>query len=642
MINKKLINIFLGFLLLLASFGTPYAFDGNITIQQDTNSNINSSISYLDNSMNNASGGGNNDDFINPVNFSYMKNNSIFCEEDLKNLPSYYDLRSLGRVTPVKDQDPLGTCWIFSSLGSLESCLLPGENYNFSENHIKNTLANSSPLGFDRTYAGGGDWLAVLAYLARYSGPVLASSDPYNTTSGISPPGLEPVKHVQEAVFIPPRNDSLNNQQLKAAVRKYGGLVCSMGIFSEYYNKNTSSYYYNGSENANHDICIVGWDDNYSKTNFKIIPPGDGAFIIRNSWGTSFGDGGYFYMSYFDTLLANQGTCAFMNAEPVTNYNNIYQYDPFGLVNITGFNSTTAWFSNIFTSNSNNLLAASSFYALMPNSTYNLYVYKNPLSGIPISGTLALNMSGLIDTPGYKTIKFDKFVPLTIGDLFSVVVKINTPGLNEPIGYEYPLINYCSQATANMGEGYISSDGIKWSDMTKIVANASVCLKAFTVKSADLVLSKISTNSILGNTGQLIIKLQNNGPDNASSVIVKEKLPDGLKFISYSSNFGIYNPESGIWNIGNISVGSLAILTINYLAQQTGSYTNIVTVESEIYNPSQKTIALTIQILSQNTDNSTNQVKEKTIPLKETGTPIIPSIISIILLIGGFLTFKRE
>ena len=258
-------------------------------------------------------------------------------------------------------------------------------------------------------------------------------------------------------------------------------------------------------------------------------------------------------------------------------------------------------------------------------------------------------MSGLISTPGYKTIKFDNYVPLIAGELFSVVVKINTPGINGLIAYEYPMLNYSSKATANLGEGYISEDGVAWEDMATVVANASVCLKAFTVQSTELLLSQEVNNSNpqLGDPVQLIIKLLNNGPDNASSVTVKDQIPEGLKFLSYSSNYGTYDPESGVWTIGDIPVGSLAILTLNCIAQQVGSYTNVVTVESATYNPNQKTVTLNIQIDPVNgTDpihsDPVKQVKAVTIPLKETGIPLVPLIIGMTLVIGGFITFKRK
>ena len=49
---------------------------------------------------------------------------------------------------------------------------------------------------------------------------------------------------------------------------------------SEYYNEETHAYYYDGSEGINHDVVIVGWDDNYSKNNFNKAPKKDGAFYL--------------------------------------------------------------------------------------------------------------------------------------------------------------------------------------------------------------------------------------------------------------------------------------------------------------------------------------------------------------------------
>ena len=190
----------------------------------------------------------------------------------------------------------------------------------------------------------------------------------------------------------------------------------------------------------NHAIDIVGWDDNYSKNNFLNGAPGNGAFIIRNSWGTDWGDNGYFYVSYYDKLLGNSDdNLVFMDAEPTTNYNNIYQYDPLGYVGSFGFESDVGWFSNVFTARGNEKLRASSFYVLTPNSQYDLYVYLNPKANNPISGTLALFKEGIISTAGYKTIDFGKYISLLKGHKFSIVVKLTTPNSTLPITIEYPL-----------------------------------------------------------------------------------------------------------------------------------------------------------------------------------------------------------
>jgi C1A family cysteine protease len=86
--------------------------------------------------------------------------------QPLTSLPSIYDLRP-NKVTSVKNQNPAGTCWAFATYGSLESYLMPNENWDFSENNLKNTH------GFDKdpNYGGGNQFMST-AYLARWSCPV--------------------------------------------------------------------------------------------------------------------------------------------------------------------------------------------------------------------------------------------------------------------------------------------------------------------------------------------------------------------------------------------------------------------------------------------------------------------------------------
>ena len=80
---------------------------------------------------------------------------------------------------------------------------------------------------------------------------------------------------------------------------KYGAVVANMHYSKNYLNTDQVSYYMPDSKGMNHDIVVVGWNDTYSRYNFKNTPPGDGAFIIRNSWGPDWGEDGYFYLSYY-------------------------------------------------------------------------------------------------------------------------------------------------------------------------------------------------------------------------------------------------------------------------------------------------------------------------------------------------------
>jgi C1A family cysteine protease len=333
-------------------------------------------------------------------------------------LPSYYDLRLLGKLTPVGDQGSSGVCWAFASLGSLESCLLPNETWNFSENNMKNVLSSSYPQGFDREADDAGSWEEATAYLTRYSGPVTSAQDPFNDYSSYSPSGLTVVKHVQDTVLIDPRNSTgtIDNSQIKNAIMEYGAVYSLMSYDDFYFNPITDGYYYNGSLAVNHAVDIVGWDDNYSKDNFINGAPGNGAFIVRNSWGSDWGDNGYFYVSYYDKYLANSDyNVVFMDAEPTSNYDNIYQYDPYGAVGSLGYDNDVGWFSNIFKSNGNEKLEASSFYVFSPNSSYNIYVYLNPKGNSPVDGVLVDSQSGIISSEGYKTIQLDKIVQLLKG-----------------------------------------------------------------------------------------------------------------------------------------------------------------------------------------------------------------------------------
>ena len=421
-----------------------------------------------------------------PLDLSHLKGIHVFPEQLGVASPSSYDLRTLGKVTPVKDQGNCGDCWAFATYGSLESSLLPGETDDFSENNLKNTN------GFDYGYCSGGNGIMSMAYLARWSGPVYEADDPYNASSGTSPSGLSPRKHVQDVYIIPVRTSSTDNDNLKTAVMTYGAVMVSMFASSSmststtdsYWNNTTHAYYYNGAGSHNHAVVIVGWDDSYSNANFSTAPPANGAFIVRNSWGSSWGDAGYFYVSYYDTVFAlqEQSYC-FLDAEPITNFSRVYQYDPLGWTTSVGYSGVNyAWFANIFTASASEPLNAVSFYAASPSSPYEIYIYTNAASG-PRSGTLAGATTGTIASPGYHTIVLNAPVPLTSGQKFSVVVKLTTPVYNYPVSVEQPLSGYSSQATANTGQSYVSANGSSWADITTSYPNTNVCLKAFTAGS---------------------------------------------------------------------------------------------------------------------------------------------------------------
>ncbi len=563
-------------------------------------------------------------------------------------IPIKYDLRELGRVTPVKDQSPAGVCWTFASLASLESNLLPSETWDFSENNMKNLLSNTYPWGYDRNFDSGGNSIMALSYLARYSGPVTESSDPFNPLSNVSPSGLEVVKHVQNMYIIPSRDGPLDNELLKRALMEYGAIDCDLYWDPNYYNSIHKSYYSNNNQvSANHDICLVGWDDNYSRYNFKITPPGNGAFIIKNSWGTGWGDGGYFYLSYYDFVFGySTFNSVFVRAEEKTNYNEIYQYDPLGWVGQIGLSQvkinsptpSTAWFANRFTSLSSRALAAISFYAPATNAAYELFAVVGDNEYVLNKGTLV--------NPGYYTIKLNQKIPLLQGQQFFVVVKLTTPNYFKPICIEYPKTGWSSKARANKGDSFVSMDGVNWNDLTDEIPNANVCLKAFTVNSANLKMSQVSSDNQPeeGQTLSLTVNVANNGPDTANNVQITNQIPSGLKLISYSSSQGGYNPETGLWDLGEVQSGENEYITFLFMVEDPGDFMHLVNLASGTFDPEDAngTSSLLITVMDDEGASGEYETVGATVAMQPTGMPILPLIMAMVLVMVATIYHKKE
>ena len=203
--------------------------------------------------------------------------------------PASYNLVTLGDVTPVRDQGEYGTCWAFATYGSLESSILKagGPSTYFSVNNLINYA------GFDLDpYNGGGNYYMSQAYLSRGSGPIDETDDPYPSNDQ-SFSGT-PEYYVEDtSIFV-------TENEIKNALMTNGALATMMYMDANpadgYFRPSDSTYYYNGTSTTNHGVTIVGWDDA-----IQTAAPTPGTWLIKNSWGTGWGENGYFWLSYADT-----------------------------------------------------------------------------------------------------------------------------------------------------------------------------------------------------------------------------------------------------------------------------------------------------------------------------------------------------
>lgn len=443
-----------------------------------------------------------NANMLNQSNFSPIvsstNNYSLFVYKSLFNgtLPARYNLAENGFVTDVKNQQDSGNCWAFAALASLETCVLKASNktFNFSVENMKNLIEMYSAYGWKMETNEGGYNGMPMGYLASWLGPVNATLDPFDDKGTLSPL-LDSEMHIQNIYVLPARTSYTDNDAIKEAILKYGGLYASYYHSAGYLNSKTNAYYDPYTGNGNHAITVVGWDDNYSKNNFYTAPAGDGAFIVKNSWGSSWGDNGYFYISYYDRVLfaVNKDNQAFTYIlNDTVRYTKNYQYDVAGMTDYLITGKKTVWYKNIYNATGNEAIAAVSTFF---NTTvdYEISIYVNDV--------LQLTQNGRHEGSGYYTIPLKEYVPVTVGDIFKIVVKLANP----QNGYAaVPISEQLSTTRCYYAPGvsYFSNDGKKWTDLYDYSASAYshtynsqvACLKAFTV--ADMQNTTVTLNNI--------------------------------------------------------------------------------------------------------------------------------------------------
>ena len=369
------------------------------------------------------------------------------------NLPSRYSSVEQGYVSSVKDQN-YNDCWVYGALGTYESFMLKNNLYtgDMSVNHANLWgTQRSDGEGWVREPYEYGRAKITPGYFTSWQGPVLDSKLPnlniYEYTADDIPTdmadyGVTSIRYLY-------RDDP---DTTKKAIMESGGISTYYSSVSVKYNANTYAYYlppnYQGSTTG-HAIEIVGWDDNFSASNFLDTPEGNGAWLVKNSWGSKWGNKGFFWISYYDTDLFNskkfKPSYQILSVDKITDKNKLMQNEIYGatwefdyikepeLTAFQSFNFDTHY----------NTIDKVIFESYSVTSDYTIYFVPDK-KGVPDSNQANWTQlhKGTIDYAGYICVDISDFrIPKQSG---SIAVKIGSTKYSET-----PQIGVCEWLTAN-------------------------------------------------------------------------------------------------------------------------------------------------------------------------------------------------
>lgn len=420
-----------------------------------------------------------------------------------ESLPAQYDMRKAGLTTRVQDQGGYGICWSYSALAALESTVAAKDpEVDFSEWNLA-YYTYSSVFGFplndvyDKTAAfyTGGNFYVAAPMLTGWEGPVTEESFPFGDLEILDPEltaeelRARSVYHVTDAELYLYDEATPITEELHAAVKQsvYDGHAVSVSFYNDTdsYNESTCSFCnapYAPIDGEYHAVTIVGWDDDYPAENFNEDPGRDGAYLCKNSWGTAWGDDGYFWMSYAEPTLVEMYS---LSGEDVQKHTGQYLYDTHGYWTALSVElaDTTDYMANIFTAQEDTCITSVMFVTALPGEEYAVSVYKDVQDDFdPTSGTAGAPTTGTCPYAGYHTITLDEPVFLSAGERFSVCVQLTgIPGQHitceayTRFTTEYPdgssevsetlLTEDTVLASLHPGESFYSIDGWDWYDL---------------------------------------------------------------------------------------------------------------------------------------------------------------------------------
>lgn len=477
-------------------------------------------------------------------------------------LPAAYDLRDEGFNLPIKNQEQTMNCWTFATIASAESSIVK-KGYDTAPSlselqmgwYVYHRNADTQPAGCEKDTVSlndgyaygsfGGTYFFSTASLMERRGYAAEATAPYKN---VQTPGFNDQEMAYNSdAYVLSDVDLIGQgetEKMKKELMEKGAMGIMVAFFDEegkdYYQNDNDALYDPNQNEMNHGVTLIGWDDNYSRTNFNegMQPEHDGAWIFRNSYGDFGNHGGYGYLSYEDgSNYSVSSLAASFQAVPKSEaQDNVYQYD--GAIKY-GFDTAPEGSScaNVFTARGNESLNAVQFFAISSQEEYRVSIYTD-VKDTPTSGKSesAATTEGVIENAGYHTVDLASAVQLKAGTKFSVVVQFLGDNVSKQSGMVYltyesalseqelvTLPGLKTEFYAAQGESYCCTDGSTWTDHAD---TGNFCVKALT----DNLSTEITTKKVIaGNAGDLSgISFDATGAKKTrwSS---SGRIPDGLK-----------------------------------------------------------------------------------------------------------------
>lgn len=393
------------------------------------------------------------------------------------NLAGQYDPRLTGATTPVQNQSFLDLCWAYTANDVIALSLgkHSANTYQFSANYYNYLVANNAfrnarnPLAQDRKLDTSGDdnlaeTLAFLGYTPVSNDTFKTPAFPINqakSTKSLVKIGKTGIKADIQAVYTIAGSKKyspkiINNRTalIKSDISNYGAESVAINAYTSFdylvsrdnkysqqitngdvttyvpfsaLNKISTNTNYGWQQvNFNHQLTIVGWNDNYDRHNFIQTPKHNGAFLVKNTWGTNVLDKGYAWMSYEDVNLLQSD----LHSVKTGKYNTNTQYRQVNGATNSSITLKKHKYTFVATSyttaNTSSKLTRFGFYTLQNNLDYRLYVTKRTLNTKKLTSLQGFTKvaSGNIRRAGLQKITLPKAYKLGRKQHFTIAIRL--------------------------------------------------------------------------------------------------------------------------------------------------------------------------------------------------------------------------